>query len=210
MPMPLRSNVRRQAEIENIFRGAGVSRGMSVRLSALRMPDNGRAAAGEDGGFEWILTTEKPAVIWDWDRWEFVEEILLADGMLVPAIGQVVLLDSHNRNRCADVFGHVTGFAEAQAGEFAARTGRVFFAADAASVDARGKVEGNHITDGSVGYAPVKSIWVPSGEQVAIGGRIFDGGENGMKITYQWLLREFSLTPIGADVLAKVRLLCGA
>lgn len=197
--------IRQRSEIEQIFRQAGIPQGVWVRNASINLSK--RAAAGADGGFDWILTTEKPTVVFDWERWEFVEEILLADGMLVPANNQVVLLDSHSRYSVKDVLGHVRDFAEAVSGEYAARSGQVYFAADQPSIDARAKVEGNHITDGSVGYQPRKSVWVPEGEQVAIGGRMFDGP---VRVTYEWLLREFSITPIGADVLAKVRLLCGA
>lgn len=195
--------LKRNQEIEKILRGAGIHPGMSARSAALGT----RAKGDESEGMEWILTTEKPTVVFDWERWEFVEEVLLADGMMVPANNQVVLLDCHNRNRIKDVHGHVKDFAEAQAGEYPARSGEVFFADDQASQEAKQKVEGRHITDGSVGYKPIKSIWIPEDHEVVVKGRTFIGP---LRVTYEWLLQEFSLTPIGADVLAKVRLLCGA
>jgi len=200
------NNYQRRSEIEKVLKAAGIHQGGWARAAQLQ-----RAEVGDEGGeadsFEWILTTEKPTVVFDWERWDLVEEILLADGMLVPANNQVVLLDSHSRYSCKDVYGHVRDFAETVSGEYAARSGKVFFAADADSQTARQKVVDKHITDGSVGYQPIKSVWVPEGEQVSVNGRIFDGP---VRVTYQWLLKEFSITPIGADVLAKVRLLCGA
>lgn len=208
--MPQQINTTRtHGEIEKALRAAGIHPGTWARNAAIA---SGQRAGSEEknGGFEWILSTEKPAIVWDWERWEFVEEILLADGMLIPANNQVVLLDSHSRNSVKDVLGHVRDFAEAVVGEYPARSGMVYFAGNADSQDARAKVEGKHITDGSVGYQPIKSVWVPEGEELAIGGRIFKAGANGLRITYEWLLREFSITPIGADVLAKVRFLCGA
>ena len=81
------------------------------------------------------------------------------DGMMVPAVGQVTLLDSHNLKTVDDVLGHVRDFIESYAGQYPAR-----------------------------------------------GGRIFAGP---LKVSYSWLLKEFSVTPVGADVLAKVRTLCG-
>jgi hypothetical protein len=199
--MPQQS--QRNQEIEKILRGAGIHRGSWARSAQF----SARAPSVEDEFFEWILTTEKPTVIFDWERWEFVEEVLLADGMLVPATGQVPLLDSHNRHRCGDVLGHVEQFAEAEVGGFAARTGRIFFAADQYSRDTRQKVVDSHLTDGSVGYSQNKSIWVPEDHEVTVKGRTFVGP---VRVTYEWGLKEFSPTPIGADVLAKVRLLCGA
>jgi hypothetical protein len=208
MPEQIKST-RTRSEIEKALRDAGIHPGTWARDAGIAKVQ--RAEADEkSGGFEWILSTEKPAVVWDWERWEFVEEILLADGMLIPANNQVVLLDSHSRNSVKDVLGHVRDFAEAVVGEYPARSGMVHFAGNVDSQDARAKVEGKHITDGSVGYQPMKSVWVPEGEELAIGGRIFKAGPSGLRVTYQWLLREFSITPIGADVLAKVRFLCGA
>ena len=206
MPVPpINSTTRARSEIEQTLRAAGIHPGMWAREANIALVQ--RAEASETGGFDWILSTEKPAVVWDWERWEFVEEVLVADGMLVPANNQVVLLDSHSRNSVKNVLGHVRDFAEAVVGEYPARSGMVHFAGDRDSQDAKAKVEGRHITDGSVGYQPTKSIWVPEGEELAVGGRIFAGPG---RVTYQWKLREFSITPIGADVLAKVRILCGA
>lgn len=195
-------NIQTRGQVEDVLKQAGIHQGSWARAAHLQ-----RAEPKESGGFEWVLTSEKPTTIFDWERWELVEEVLLADGMLVPANGQVVLLDSHSRYSVKDVLGHVTSFKEGESGEFAARIGTVFFAGDKFSQDARDKVEGGHITDGSVGYQPVKSVWVPEEEQVSVNGRIFDGP---VRVTYQWLLKEFSITPIGADVLAKVQRLCGA
>lgn len=196
---------RTRGEIEQALRAAGIHPGMWAREAAIVLSK--RAEAKQDGGFEWILSTEKPTVVWDWERWDFVEEILLADGMLVPASGQVPLLDSHNRSSVKNVHGHVRDFAEAKMGDYPARSGMVFFAGDQDSLDARAKVEGSHITDGSVGYQPRSSIWIDAGAEAIIKGRTFVGP---VRVTYEWSLKEFSITPIGADVLAKVRILSGA
>ena len=194
---------RKRTDIERVLRAAGIHPGTWARAARLES----RAASGDDGALEWILTTERPTLVFDWERWELVEEVLLADGMLVPACGQVPLLDSHNRFSVDDVLGHVRDFKEATAGEYPARTATVRFAEDAKSQSALGKVTGGHITDGSVGYRVLKSVYVPEGEQVAVNGRMFDGP---VRVTYSWELKEFSITPIGADVLAKVQRLCGS
>jgi len=125
---------------------------------------------------------------------------------MIPASGQVPLLDSHKRNSALDVLGHVRDFAEAMAGEYPARSGKVRFAADATSQTVMQKILDKHITDGSVGYQVTKSIWVPEEMTVTVGGRTFTGP---LKVSSEWSLKEFSITPIGADVLAKVRRLCG-
>lgn len=205
MPMPY----SQRQQIETLLRAAGIHPGMTARAA---VPASVRAAdpATDEGaktGMEWVLSTELPATVFDWERWEFVSEILLADGMEVPAAGQVPLLDSHSRYSVKDVLGHVTDFAAANVDGYQGKTGRVHFAADPASQEARQKVVDRHITDGSVGYQVLGSIWVPEGTEVAIDGRTFIGP---VKVSRRWALREFSITPIGADVLAKVRLLCGS
>lgn len=199
------NNYSVRADIENMLKAAGIPRGTWARAANLSKKTNSRAEESDTGAFNWILTTEKPTVVFDWERWDLVEEVLVADGMLVPANNQVVLLDSHSRYSAKDVLGHVKNFTEDISGEYPARAGDVYFAQDQESASIRSKVADGHITDGSVGYQPLRSVWVPEGEEVSVGGRIFMGGESGMRVTYQWLLREFSITPIGADVLAKVR-----
>lgn len=193
-------------QIEAALRTAGIHRGISVRSAVLASREKPAAEAGADAGMEWTLSTELPAVVWDWDRYDFVEEVLLADGMEVPAIGQVPLLDSHNRYSAKDVLGHVRDFRAVDAGEFKGQSGMVYFAADEDSQIIKQKVADRHITDGSVGYQVLRSIWVPEGTEVLIDGRLFAGP---LKVSRKWSLKEFSITPIGADVLAKVRLLCG-
>lgn len=204
--MPASPTNRQQIEI--ILRSAGVLPGMSVRsaMAVCKRAADPATDEGIDYGIGWVLSTELPAVVWDWDRYEFVNEILIADGMEVPDIGQVPLLDSHSRYSVKDVLGHVEDFGFGTFGGYRGRTGMVHFAADPDSQIARQKVVDRHITDGSVGYQVLSSIWVPENTEVSIDGRVFIGP---LKVSRKWPLKEFSITPIGADVLAKVRLLCG-
>ena len=181
-------------QIDRTLQRAGLSFGTQVRSG------NRAAPQDKDGGFEWVLSTEQPVVVWDWDQYDFVREILLVDGMEAP--DQVPLLDSHVRFSVDDVLGSVNGFGRAEVGSFAAATGMVWFAADEKSQRTRQKVEDNHLTDGSVGYVVNERVWVPDGEKALIGGRSFEGP---VKIALDWTLKEFSATPIGADTFAKVR-----
>ncbi len=194
---------QQQQHIEQILRTAGISYGSWTREAAVV---SGPGETEEDAPLLWTLATELPATVFDWDRWEFVEEVLLMDGMMVPAVGQVPLLDSHSRSSCDDVLGHVKNFADSVRGQYPAKDGSVYFAADSRSQRTRQKVVDGHLLDGSVGYQVLKSVWIPEEEEASVGGRIFEGP---LKVSYSWLLKEFSATPVGADVLAKVRTLCG-
>lgn len=195
-------NVQQRQSIESLLKSAGIMPGTSARSAGIRATTDPK----EPDALDWILTTELPAAIWDWDRWEVVNEILLADGMMVPASGQVPLLDSHKRGSALDVLGHVRDFSEITAGEYPGRSGKCRFAADETSQIIKQKIVDGHITDGSVGYQVTNSIWVPEGMTVSVNGRDFIGP---VKVSSEWSLKEFSITPIGADVLAKVRRLCG-
>jgi hypothetical protein len=145
--------------------------------------------------------------VFDWQRYDFVEEVLLMEGIMLPEIGQVPLQDSHSRSSVRDTLGSVTDFQHLATGGYPAVDGLVTFAKDAAAQEAMQKVIDGHLTDGSVGYEVHKSVWIPEGEEAAIKNQNFQGP---LKVSYQWALKEFSITPIGADPLAKVRSLCDA
>ena len=195
--MPPLNSYQLRCAIRNEFARAGIVPGTSVRTAV-------RAAADPDA-FRWILTTEQPATVFDWDRWDFVSEVLLIDGMNVPSIKQVPLLDSHSRSTVDDVLGSVNDFQQTRAGGFIALDGSVNFAADEKSQRTSQKVLDGHITDGSVGYHVSNAVWIPEGMEAAVKVRMFTGP---LKVSYASELREFSITPIGADTLAKVRSLC--
>ncbi|MDH4317947.1 MAG: hypothetical protein OEV64_06120 [Desulfobulbaceae bacterium] len=97
-------------QIEATLRGAGLYPGLQAR-AAVRMTARDAAPGESDPEvMRWILTTEQPATVFGWNRWDFVEEVLLMEGMRVPAIGQVPLLDSHSRASVDDVLGSVSDF----------------------------------------------------------------------------------------------------
>jgi len=176
----------------------GMIPGITVRAITNR-------AVTDPESIRWTLATEQPATVYDWSRDELVQEVLLVDGMVAPANGQVPLLDCHSRWSCEDQLGSVTDFAAAMNGELAAKDGLVRFAADEKSQRTKQKVIDGHLTDGSVGYRVLRSVWIPEGTEAIIRNRTFQGP---LKVTYEWAIKEFSITPIGADSLAKVRGLC--
>ena len=156
----------------------------------------------EDKTARFTATTEQPAQVWDWERFDIVDEVLRMDGVVLPKSGQVPLLDSHSRYSVGDILGSAKDF------DFGERDGHVSletlvrFADDPASQSAFAKVQGGHLTDMSVGYRSLESTWVPEGERAVIQGREYTGP---VKVATRWELKEVSLTPIGADSLAKVR-----
>ena len=200
---PKTFNSDQMRAIQQELETAGLYPGMQARSfgTAVRADKDDT----EKEKIRWILTSEQPATVFDWNRWDFVEEVLLMDGMLVPANKQVPFLDSHSRGSVDDILGSVTDFQQLEVAGFAACDGLVGFAADEKSQRTRQKALDGHLTDGSVGYEVIRSVWIPEEEEAAVKGRIFQGP---LKVSYQWMLKEFSGTPIGADTLAKVRSLC--
>jgi hypothetical protein len=200
--MPLKNSTLR-AEITDLLARAGLLPGHTVRTAAALTATPGqRAEAAADGNLRWTLTTEQPALVWDWERFDFVSEVLLMDGLVLPAIRQVPLLDAHSRSSVDDHLGSVSDIRTSTASGFAAVEGLVRFAADDKSQRTRQKVLDGHLTDGSVGYRVDRALWIPEGMEAAVRGRLFTGP---VKVSHEWSLKEFSITPIGADTLAKVR-----
>ena len=149
-----------------------------------------------------IAATERPTAVFDWDRYDVVDEILLMAGAILPESGRVPLLDSHQRGSVGDLLGSAGDFVAAQSGGFEAMEAAVAFGDTDAARAALALVRDGHLTDLSVGYEPVESMWIPAGQKQIIAGREFAGP---VKVTTRWMLKELSVTPIGADALAKMR-----
>ena len=127
---------------------------------------------------QWVIASEQPAQVCDWQLDRVVDEVLLMDGAVYPGNGQVPLLDCHNRWTCDDQLGSVSGFKIATIGDYQAITGVVRFAQDEKSARTKQKVLDKHITDGSAGYRVLNAVWVPDGVSVTIRGRAFAGPLN--------------------------------
>ena len=145
---------------------------------------------------EATLSTEAPVVMFDWERFEFIPEVLLSDGMQVPRSKQVPLLDSHSRISMSNQLGSVRDIHA----EGAETRGTLVYSS--VHEDEFTKVREGHATDVSVGYQILKREFVPEGKTKRIRGRTFEGPVN---LVTKWRLSEVSQTPIGADEQAKLR-----
>ena len=56
---------------------------------------------------EIIAATEEPAEVFDYDKWEVVDEVLVMAGAILPRTKQVPLLDTHQRYDTSSVIGSV-------------------------------------------------------------------------------------------------------
>ncbi|MDA3970266.1 MAG: Mu-like prophage major head subunit gpT family protein [Desulfobulbaceae bacterium] len=190
---------QRQKLIKELKR-AGCTPGLTTRAAGMVMTPDSFDAEARSARF--VATSEQYVTVFDWERFELIEEVLVADGMIVPDSGSVSLLDTHSRSSVQDVLGSASDFQDCLAGDLAAKDCLVTFSRVQAGRDAGQKVEEGHINAVSVGYKVTEAFYVPAGERQLIGGKEYAGP---VKVSTKWELRELSLVPIGADSLAKVR-----
>lgn len=154
----------------------------------------------EDRSFQAVMTTETPVRVMDRRTWEEIDEVLVADGGEFPE--RMPLLDSHQRWQSVDVVGSARGFRR----EGQQWVGRGYFAADDPEVDRiASRVRDGHITDVSIGYEVLSWVDIPTGQTQTVNGRSYTAADRTLRITTRWRGRELSVTPIGADELAKIR-----
>lgn len=145
-----------------------------------------------------VASTETPVQVFDWERWEIVSEVLLTKGFQLRSGEQAPLLDSHSRWSVEDVLGSARNWTRGDG----VLQADIHFASTEDSVAAETKMREGHLTDVSVGYQPVESVFVPKGQRQNIEGKDYEGP---VRVTTKWTVHELSLVPIGADQFAKAR-----
>lgn len=157
-----------------------------------------------DKGIDTIATTEAPALVVDWERWEVIREILPMKYREAPPAGKVPLLDSHNRSSIEKVKGSASDF-KVDGVNLMCKT---FISSTEPNV--RQKIAEGHIDSVSIGYKTDRefSVEIPKGASVIIDGQSYkneftDGYP--MVVRTWWQEHELSLVPIGADQAAKFK-----
>lgn len=174
----------------------------NYRTLALRLSDDGTPSTLDEEArtVEVIAATENRVSVYDYSRWEIVDEILLMDGCRMPPSKQVPLLDSHSRYDTSTVVGSFR--AMAVSGD--QLVGRAHFSSVPEVEPIWTKIREGHLTDFSVGYSydTTRATWIEDGDTAVINGRTFTGP---VKVVTDWTVRELSVCPIGADEHAKAR-----
>lgn len=165
-------------------------------LSFRELAFRGTTLDAEGRSIEAVVATETPVLMPDWQRMEMVPEVLLMRGAEFPKSRQVPLLDSHARYSTENQLGSVREINV----DGSDMVGRLHFSSVAE--DQFTKVREGHLTDVSVGYEVLKRTYIPDGQTKSMGGRDYAGP---MNLVTKWRVREVSVTPIGADQLAKMR-----
>jgi HK97 family phage major capsid protein len=152
-----------------------------------------------------ILTTEQSVPMFDWNRGEYIPEVILMSGMIQR--GETIkLLDTHNTDSVRSVLGSFVDLQVKQAGErnvphrFVDGEIRV----SKTEPDIQTKLEEGHINEMSIGYRydDEETIYLKKGEKQIIEGKEYSGPIN---IRTKWEAQEASLVPIGADNQAQIR-----
>lgn len=146
---------------------------------------------------EAVAATETPVKVYSWER-GLVNEIILVSGATVPSAGQIPLLDAHNRSTVGAVLGHAKGFSVV-GNELHCQ---VCFDSTPEGQRAFEKVKTGSLTDFSLGYRVLESVWIPENETQTIDGRSFAGP---VQIATKIEIKELSAVPIGADPNARAR-----
>lgn len=158
-----------------------------------------------DGVPRGILTTEQAVQMFDWERGEFVPEVILMSGMKARGL-TIKLLDTHNTDSVRNVLGSFVDLRVNEAGEkdvpYKFVDGKI--EVSKTEPDVQTKLEEGHINEMSVGYrySEDHTIRLNEGEKQTIDGKEYVGPLN---IRTQWEAQEASLVPIGADNQAQIR-----
>jgi hypothetical protein len=151
---------------------------------------------------EVVGATEVPVEVMDWDSWKPIREILLMSGCRVPA--SLPLLNTHSRWSVADVIGSWRDIRVEDGSDGPVLVGRMVFSATPDGETPSRKVAEGHITDVSIGYEVAAHIQLRENESTTVNGQVYDGP---LRLATDWIPRELSLCPIGADEKAKIRAL---
>ncbi len=172
-------------------------RDIAVRLNADGLP---KTLNEDERSVEVVMSTEQPARVIDYERWEIINEILLMNGAKLPESKKIVMLDSHDRFSTDNIVGSARDIKV----DGDKLIGRAFFAKDERSDRIWQKVKDGHLTDFSIGYSvdAKKTVRIEENAEAEVNGKKYKGP---VVIRKSWTPMELSAVAIGADDKAKAR-----
>ena len=153
-----------------------------------------------------VLTTERAVRVFDWSRLNYIDEILMVDGM-INRDAKVPLLDTHQRWEAKNVLGSSFDFRiENTEGEKCIVCKNQVSSTEDQIIT---KIREGHLNSTSVGYRVFESdsIILEPGQSVEYNGKTYSNDETkiNLVIRKKWHIMENSIVPIGADDKAKLR-----
>jgi hypothetical protein len=175
-----------------------LERGLTVRASSVGSINE------QDRSFEAVAATESRVQVIDWQRYEIIDEILIARGGHFA--DYVVLLDNHQRHSGVNAVMGSAGEFRRKGGEWIGR-GTIGRAVEGNihREQAWQDIRDGHLRAVSIGYRVADAIEIPAGRKARVGGQTFEAGERTLRVSTEWYTHELSLTPIGADSMALIR-----
>lgn len=175
--------------------------GMCSRANALLHRAEGKKI---EDGIDTIATTDAPAIVIDWERWELVREILPMKYCELPKNDKAPLLDAHSRMSIEDIKGSGRKW-KTEEHDLLCK----LFVSETEE-DVKKKIEEGHIDSVSIGYQtdPNQTVEIPKKATVIIDGVEYKNEfEDDMPLLVRtwWKIKEISLVPIGADEAAKLK-----
>lgn len=174
--------------------------GMCSRIAVVTRAEGKKIADGIDT----VATTDDPAIVIDWERWEMVREILPMKYCELPKNDKVVLLDAHSRYSVTNILGSARNWNITEH-ELLCKT-----YIDKNKTDVISLIEGEHLDSVSIGYQtdPNNTVEIPKKAEVLIDGVSYKNefdDDMPLLVRTAWKVKELSLVPIGADEAAKFR-----
>lgn len=146
---------------------------------------------------EAVIATEARALVFSPDEGEVVEEILIAEGVVVEG-ADLPLLDNHDGSTLSTI-GRVQDV-RAEGDEVHAVL--LFSEREADIID---RVRDGTLTSVSVGYVPLSRVVIPPGESAVVAGQLRTAGEKSLHVVTEWRLHEVSVVSVPADPFARIR-----
>ena len=147
-----------------------------------------------------VIATETPVAVWDAERRQMVNQVLLMDGVQFRnAKRQLPIVDSHNDKTVRNVFGSIRNI-EIQGDQL---VGDPQFATDEESQIVRTRYDEGHLNDFSIDATILARTYVPQGQQYTTKrGVVIDGPA---EIVTAWEPHNASICATGADPNSTVR-----
>jgi hypothetical protein len=160
----------------------------SLRFTTI---DVERASEPEQpNNYNLTLATETPVEVFDTQRQQVIQEVLLMSGAEWPK--QVPLLNGHERRDARSVLGSIRDIRR----EGDKLVGRPAFSTHQDADTVRKNVDGGHQQDISIGARRKAAVFIERGQTRTIEGRTYTGP---MRVVTKWRAVEGSAVPIGAD-----------
>ena len=172
-------------------------------MFAREMPLRTDSINVETRSFEAVAATETIAQVVDWERYEVIDEILVARGGSFPE--HTPLLENHQRFSTLDVIGSAVDYR---------RQNDIWLVRGiVAEPEGEGdpveriwrRVKDRHVRAVSIGYRVFDKVDIPPGKRHTVDGKTYQARERLLRISTRWSGHELSLTPIGADSATLIR-----